>query len=79
MGLVHLYAIASHQLLRTISTHRTCRYPTLLIYPDLIEHINLSFSDVKDAITVWPVVSFRRIKHAKVRHAQEVEVRVSSD
>jgi pre-rRNA-processing protein IPI3 len=41
-GLVHLYAIASHQLLRTISTHRTCRYPALLIYPDLIGYINLS-------------------------------------
>jgi hypothetical protein len=26
---------------------------------------------VKDAITVWPVVSFHRIKHAKARHAQE--------
>jgi pre-rRNA-processing protein IPI3 len=94
-GLVHLYDIASHQLLRTISTHKgmsISHLATMLKPPDLIGHVSLSlnvgsFSDAKDVIPVRPVVPFHRMKDAKARDAHEVmmmlpvqvEVRVSSD
>jgi pre-rRNA-processing protein IPI3 len=94
-GLVHLYDIASHQLLRTISTHKgmsISHLATMLKPPDLIGHVSLSlnvgsFSDAKDVIPVRPVVPFHRMKDAKARDAHEVmmmlpvqiEVRISSD
>ncbi|OJA17519.1 hypothetical protein AZE42_08249 [Rhizopogon vesiculosus] len=59
-GTVHIYDIASHQLLRTISMHKgmsISHLATMLKPPDLIGHISLSlnlgnFSDVKDIILV---------------------------
>src|SRR5882757_1049045 len=79
-GLIHLYDIASHQLLRTISTHKgmsISHLATMLKPPDLIGHISLSlnlggFSDTKDVIPVRPVVPFHRMKDAKARDGHEV-------
>jgi hypothetical protein len=84
---------ASHQLLRTISTHKgmsISHLATMFKPPDLIGHVSLdvgSFSDAKDVIPVRPVVPFYRVKDAKARDAHEVtmmlpvqvKVRVSSD
>ncbi|KAJ8583695.1 hypothetical protein M405DRAFT_866829 [Rhizopogon salebrosus TDB-379] len=47
--------------------------PTSFCAPSQRSTLTYPLSDVKDAITVWPVVSFHRIKRAKARHAQEVE------
>jgi pre-rRNA-processing protein IPI3 len=80
-GLAHLHDIASHQLLRTISTHKGMSIShlatTMLKPPDLIGHVSLSlkvgsFSDAKDVIPVRPVVPFYRVKDAKARDAHEV-------
>ncbi|OAX31546.1 hypothetical protein K503DRAFT_787771 [Rhizopogon vinicolor AM-OR11-026] len=79
-GLIHLYDIASHQLLRTISMHKgmsISHLATMLKPPDLIGHISLSlnlggFSDAKDIIPVRPVVPFHRMKDAKARDRHEV-------
>ncbi|OJA17520.1 hypothetical protein AZE42_08242 [Rhizopogon vesiculosus] len=75
-----LYDIASHHLVRTISTHKgmsISHLATMLKPPDLIGHINLSlnlgsFSDAKDVISVRPVVPFHRMKDAKARDVHEV-------
>ncbi|KAG1746716.1 WD40-repeat-containing domain protein [Suillus paluster] len=79
-GLIHLYDIASHQLLRTISTHKglsISHLATMLKPPDLVGHISLSLNlgssaDAKDVIPVHPVVPFHRTKDTKAREAHEV-------
>lgn len=79
-GLIHLYDIASHQLLRTISTHKgmsISHLATMLKPPDLVGHISLSLNlgssaDAKDIIPMRPVVPFHRMKDSKAREAHEV-------
>ena len=78
-GLIHLYDIPSHQLLRTISTHKglsIAHLETMIKPPDLIGHISLDFRvgtlDTRDVIPVKPVMPFQRMRDAKARDAHEV-------
>ncbi|KAF9245301.1 WD40-repeat-containing domain protein [Melanogaster broomeanus] len=79
-GLIQIYDIASHQLLRTISTHKGMSISflaTMLKPPDLVGHISLSLNvassaDAKDVMPVRPVVAFHRMKDGKAREAHEV-------
>ncbi|KAF8159611.1 WD40-repeat-containing domain protein [Crassisporium funariophilum] len=79
-GLIHLYDIPSHQLLRTISSHKglsISHLQTMIKPPDLIGHISLDFrvgstTDAKDTIPVKMVMPFQRMRDAKAREAHEV-------
>ncbi|KAH9935911.1 WD40 repeat-like protein [Epithele typhae] len=78
-GLIHMYDVASHQLLRTLSTHKGMAITyltTMLRPPDLIGHISLSLGPAgngsKESIPVRPVAPFQRIRDAKAREAHEV-------
>ncbi|KAI0352337.1 WD40 repeat-like protein [Trametes cingulata] len=81
-GLVHIYDIASHQLLRTLSSHKgmaITHLSTMLRPPDLIGHISLTLSsgtagDARENIPVRPVAPFQRIRDAKAREAHEVNL-----
>lgn len=84
-GLIHLYDIPSHQLLRTISTHKglsISHLETMIRPPDLIGHINLDLrvgtADTQDIIPVKPVVPFQRMRDAKARDAHEVTMMLPS-
>ena len=88
-GEVHLYDVASHQLLRTFSpvkdkmqglaiTHIEC----LLKPPDLIGNISLGFNvssmtSAKDIIPTRPILPFQRVRDAKARGAHEVSMLLS--
>ena len=83
-GDVHLYDIASHQLLRTISpakdksqgfsvTHIEC----MLKPPDLIGHVSLdlnvgSVTASKDIMPTRPIAPFQKIRDERTREAHEV-------
>ena len=79
-GLVHSYDVASHQLLRTISSHKggAITFLRSIIKPiDLVGHISLNLhvngtADAKDVIPVRPIQPFQRTKDAKSRDAHEV-------
>jgi len=77
-GLIYLYDIPSHQLLRSIPTHKgmsISHIQTLIKPPDLIGHVSLQMQagvDAKDDIPVKPVVPFQKIRDAKARVAHEV-------
>lgn len=80
-GLVHIYDIASHQLLRTLSSHKgmTITYlSTMLRPPDLVGHMSLTLApganETKENIPVRPVAPFQRIRDAKAREAHEVSL-----
>ncbi|KAJ8094611.1 Pre-rRNA-processing protein ipi3 [Marasmius tenuissimus] len=81
-GLIHIYDIPSHQLMRTITTHKgfSITYLSTLLKPvDLIGHISLtlnvgSSADSRDAIPVHPVVPFQRIRDMKTRELHEVSM-----
>jgi len=81
-GLVHLYDIASHQLLRTIASHKggAITFLRSILKPiDLVGHVSLGLhvngaTDAKDVIPVRPILPFQRIKDAKLRDAHEVTV-----
>ena len=84
-GLIHLYDIPSHQLLRTISNHKglsIAHLETMIKPPDLIGHISLDFRvgtvDTKDIIPVKPVIPFQRMRDAKARDAHEVTIMLPS-
>ncbi|KAK0202802.1 WD40 repeat-like protein [Desarmillaria ectypa] len=79
LGLIHIYDIASHQLLRVISTHKgfSITYLATMLKPlDLIGHISLSmnFTDARDVIPVKPVLPFQRMRDAKTRDMHEVSL-----
>ncbi len=79
-GLIHLYDISSHQLLRSISTHKgmsISHIQTMVKPPDLVGHVSLEMkagSEAKDVIPVKPVAPFQRIRDTKARDAHEVTV-----
>ena len=81
-GLVHLYDVASHQLLRTMSSHKggAITFLRSILKPiDLVGHISLNLhvngaTDAKDVIPVRPVLPFQRTKDAKLRNTHEVTV-----
>ncbi|KAI0091715.1 WD40 repeat-like protein [Irpex rosettiformis] len=84
-GLIHVYDIASHQLLRSISTHKgfsITHLSTMLKPPDLIGHVSLSLSasgplDSRESIPVRPVATFQRVRDPKAREAHEVTMMLS--
>ena len=79
-GLIHVYDVASHQILRTISSHKGMNITyltTMLRPPDLVGHISLTLSaggasEAKGSIPVRSVMPFQRIRDAKAREAHEV-------
>ncbi|EIW58666.1 WD40 repeat-like protein [Trametes versicolor FP-101664 SS1] len=81
-GLIHIYDIASHQLLRTLSSHKgmtVTHISTMLRPPDLVGHISLTLGagtagDARENIPVRPVAPFQRIRDAKAREAHEVSL-----
>lgn len=83
-GLVHLYDVASHQQLRTISSHKggAITFLRSILKPvDLVGHISLNLhvngtAESKDVIPVRPIQPFQRIKDAKSRDAHETAVMI---
>lgn len=81
-GLIHVYDIASHQLLRTISTHKSMSISflaTMLRPPDLVGHISLSLNvasvtDARDVMPVRPVAAFHRMRDVNARELHEVSM-----
>lgn len=81
-GIIHIYDIPSHQLLRTISTFKdkglSITYLASLLKPvDLIGHVSLNIGSTRggiDTIPVKPVSSFQRMSDAKYRDSHEVSV-----
>jgi pre-rRNA-processing protein IPI3 len=81
-GLVHLYDVTSHQLLRTISSHKGGAITLLrsVLKPiDLVGHVSLNLhvngaTDAKDVIPVRPILPFQRIKDPKLRDIHEVTI-----
>ncbi|RXW12812.1 hypothetical protein EST38_g13043 [Candolleomyces aberdarensis] len=81
-GQIHIYDIPSHQLLRSISTHKgfsISHIQTMMKPPDLSGHVSTNFkvgasADLKDTIPVKPVVPFQRTRDVKAREAHEVLV-----
>lgn len=79
-GLVHLYDVASHQLLRKISSHKggTITFLRSILKPiDLVGHVNLNLhvngaTDAKDALPTRSILPFQRIKDTKLRDTHEV-------
>ncbi|THH13451.1 hypothetical protein EW146_g6764 [Bondarzewia mesenterica] len=77
-GVINIYDIPSHQLLRTITTHKgfsITHLETMLKPPDLIGHVSLSLSvggDTSREMPVRPVLPFQRMRDAKAREAHEV-------
>ena len=81
-GLIHVYDIASYQLLRTISTHKGMLISflaTMLKPPDLVGHVSLSLNvasvaDARDVMPVRPVAAFHRMKDVNARELHEVSM-----
>ncbi|KAH9935059.1 WD40 repeat-like protein [Amylocystis lapponica] len=71
MGLIHIYDIASHQLLRTVTAHKgftITHLTTLLRPPDLVGHLSLSLgasTEAKDGMPVRTVAPFQRMRDTK--------------
>ncbi|KAH9839891.1 WD40 repeat-like protein [Rhodofomes roseus] len=76
-GHIHTYDIASHQLLRTLSTHKgmvITHLMTLLRPPDLVGHVSLTLAagtETKE-VPVRPIAPFQRMRDAKARDLHEV-------
>ncbi|GBE86365.1 Pre-rRNA-processing protein [Sparassis crispa] len=79
-GLIHIYDVTSHQLLRTLSTHKglvITHLATLIRPSDLIGHISLSMAaggEARDSVPVRTVAPFQRMRDAKAREAHEVGI-----
>ncbi|KAJ3989654.1 WD40-repeat-containing domain protein [Lentinula detonsa] len=79
-GLIHIYDTPTHQLLRTISTHKglSISYLATLLKPiDLTGHVSFNFNSsvtTVDTIPVKPVVPFQRMRDAKAREIHEVSM-----
>jgi pre-rRNA-processing protein IPI3 len=78
-----MYDIPSHQLMRSISTHKgliITHLGTMLKPPDLIGHVSLNLStsastaDLRDVVPIKPVMPFQRIRDVKNREAHEVSM-----
>lgn len=81
-GVIHVYDIPSHQLLRTVSSFKgkglsITHLATLLKPPDLIGHISLNIGNANggiDAIPIKPILPFQRVRDAKSRESHEVSM-----
>ncbi|KAJ7035634.1 WD40 repeat-like protein, partial [Mycena alexandri] len=76
-GIIHIYDIPSHQLLRSISTHKgfsITHLATMLKPPDLIGHVSLSIQagPSSDNIPVRHVAPFQRMRDPKSRDAHDI-------
>ncbi|KAF8196763.1 WD40 repeat-like protein [Mycena galopus ATCC 62051] len=76
-GIIHIYDIPSHQLLRSISTHKgfsITHLATMLKPPDLIGHVSLSINagHSTESIPVRHVAPFQRMRDAKSRDAHDI-------
>ncbi|KAJ7636093.1 WD40 repeat-like protein [Mycena polygramma] len=76
-GIIHIYDIPSHQLLRSISTHKgfsITHLATMLKPPDLIGHVNLSINagQSSNATPVRHIAPFQRMRDAKSREAHDI-------
>jgi len=74
-----MYDIPSHQVLRSISTHKgfsITHLATMLKPPDLIGHVSLSIhaghSSIADTIPIRHVAPFQRMRDAKSREAHDI-------
>ncbi|KAF9258929.1 WD40 repeat-like protein [Marasmius fiardii PR-910] len=85
-GLIHIYDIPTHQLMRTITTHKgfSITYLSTMLKPvDLIGHISLNMdvsgsADANNVVPVHPVVAFQRIRDVKTRELHEVSMLLPS-
>ncbi|KAI0821545.1 WD40-repeat-containing domain protein [Irpex lacteus] len=90
-GQIHTYDIASHQLLRTISTHKgsstITHIMTMLKPPDLVGHVSLNFgsggnvnanADERVGVPVRSVGVFQRVREPRGREGHEVLVMLPS-
>ena len=81
-GSIAIFDVASHQLLRTISTHKglaIAHLQTMLKPPDLVGHVSLNLgagnaADARDTVPVRSVAPFQRMRDPKAREAHEVAV-----
>jgi len=79
-GLILVYDSPTHQLIRTISTHKglsISHLATFLKPIDLIGHVSLSFSSTittVDTIPVKPIMPFQRMRDSKTREMHEVSM-----
>ncbi|PFH51950.1 hypothetical protein AMATHDRAFT_58182 [Amanita thiersii Skay4041] len=81
-GLIHLVDIASHQQLRTVSTHKgfsITHIQTMLKPLDLVGHVNLSVYmgnnvDARESIPTRPITAFQRMRDAKAREDHEISL-----
>ncbi|KAJ7355605.1 WD40 repeat-like protein [Mycena albidolilacea] len=76
-GIIHIYDIPSHQLLRSISTHKgfsIAHLATMLKPPDLIGHVSLSINagHSSESTPVRHVAPFQRMRDAKSRDAHDI-------
>ncbi|KAF8826868.1 hypothetical protein HHX47_DHR5000519 [Lentinula edodes] len=79
-GLIHIYDTPTHQLLRTISTHKglSISYLATILKPiDLTGHVSFNFNSsvtTIDTIPVKPIMPFQRMRDAKAREIHEVSM-----
>jgi pre-rRNA-processing protein IPI3 len=80
-GLIQLYDISSHQLLRTISQHKGMAITFLMAMlkpPDLVGHVRLGLAlganaaEIRENIPVKPIVPFQKMRDVKSREAHSV-------
>jgi pre-rRNA-processing protein IPI3 len=79
-GTINLYSLTTHQLLKTITTHKgqpITYLKALLKPPDVLGHISFGNpSASKDAIPLRPVLPFQRIRDPKARSSHEVMMKL---
>ena len=76
-GLVHVYDVRSHQLLRTISVHKGARITHLEALskpPDLIGHVSLVRATNSEATQPRPIVALQRTRDVASRARRDVSV-----
>lgn len=83
-GLVNVYDIASHQLLKSISSHKGLTITHLVAMlrpPDLIGHVSVSLTTsnvgAKESLQTKPIAPFQRIRDPKAREAHEILMMLS--
>jgi len=77
-GLVHIYDVSSHQLLRTITNHKgqpIIKVGTIIKPSDLMGHVEFGETSVlKEDVPIRPLLPFQRVRDPRAREAHEVSV-----
>jgi pre-rRNA-processing protein IPI3 len=77
-GLVHIYDVHSHQLLRSVTNHKgqpMAMVGTMIKPADLMGHIEIGeTSGSREDVPIRAVQPFQRIRDPKAREAHEVYV-----